>query len=175
VQIDRQARASPFRKSASGDLPEASGGSEYSAAPDQHEARKKGQQETESSGHGKRGDGTGNGASVPVERKRQGASAADGVIHGDVPLADGGGAEEREAAAAAIAVEYGQDRRRQAAQRLAVDDRAGVVGEQANVEAVVLARLVEGLDYLGYAAPASAGASRAVPTGPGAIRRRRAG
>ena len=70
----------------------------------------------------------------------------------DFPFAEQRALQRTEAAAVAIGFHHRQHRRRQRRQRLALDDGAAVAGDEADVEAVVLARAVEHPHHLRQAA-----------------------
>ena len=74
----------------------------------------------------------------------------DRRVHRQFPFADGGAAHRRKAAAVAIAFEHRQHRRRQRRHGLAVDDGAGRAAEEADVDAIVAARVVQQPDQLGH-------------------------
>src|SRR5262249_52656942 len=87
-------------------------------------------------------------AGTAVEVDRQPARAGDRGIHLQFPFAERRAPDGREIAAAAIALEHRQHRRRQRRHRFAVHDRAGRARQQPDVDAVVAVRFVEGLDHL---------------------------
>src|SRR6266542_5701083 len=80
------------------------------------------------------------------------ARAADGVRRRDVPFAERRVLQRPEAPAVPIRLHHREDGRGQRRERFALDDRAAVAPEQADVEPVVLPRAVEHADHLGQAA-----------------------